>query len=80
MCKCSKQSLLTVKSLDDPREKKVFGIISKQAMNFTAIKNEAGFHQEITSRIIKRLRDKVMVRKTDGLYDLCCNGSEIKLK
>jgi predicted transcriptional regulator len=79
MCKCSKQNLVNVESLDDIREKKVFNIISKEPANFTAIKNKASFHQEITSRILKRLQDKIIVRKTDKLYDLCCNGSKLKL-
>ena len=77
MCKCSKQTV-AVNSLDDPREKKVFSIISKEPTNFTAIKNKSGFHQEITSRVLKRLDDKLLVRKTKGLYDLCCNGSKLK--
>jgi predicted transcriptional regulator len=78
MCKCGKQNLVDVESLDDTREKKVFNIISKKPTNFTTIKNKAGFHQEITSRILKRLGDKLIVRKTDELYDLCCNGSKLK--
>ncbi|MBI4010490.1 MAG: hypothetical protein HY361_04895, partial [Candidatus Aenigmarchaeota archaeon] len=68
MCKCGKQKSVIVKFLDDEREKKVYNIISDEPANFTTIKNKAGFHQEITSRIIKRLSDKLMVRKTDGLY------------
>ena len=78
MCKCNKQNLVVVKFLDDSRENKIFNIISKKPTNFTTIKNKAGFHQEITSRILKRLQDKIVVRKTDELYDLCCNGSELK--
>lgn len=78
MCKCSNQKLVVVKSLDDSREKEVFNIISKEPTNFTTIKNKAGFHQEVTSRILKRLQDKIIVRKTDELYDLCCNGSKLK--
>jgi predicted transcriptional regulator len=77
MCKCGKENL-DVESLDDTREKKVFNIISKKPASFTAIKNKAGFHQEITSRILKRLGAKLIVRKTDELYDLCCNGSKLK--
>ena len=77
MCKCNKQGLVFVR-LEDEREKKVFNIISKKPTNFTTIKNKAGLHQEITSRILSRLSDKAVVRKTDGLYDLCCNGSKLK--
>ncbi len=80
MCKCGKQNLINVKSLDDSREKKIFKIVSEKPTNFTRIKNKSTFHQEITSRILKRLGDKLIVRKTDGLYDLCCNGSKLKLK
>jgi len=79
MCKCGKQSLVFVR-LDDERENKVFNIISKKPTNFTTIKNKTGFHQEITSRILSRLSDKIIVRKIDGLYDLCCNGSKIKMQ
>lgn len=78
MCKCGKQGLVFV-SLDDEREKKVFNIISKKPINFTTIKNKTGFHQEITSRILRRLSDKAVIRKVDELYDLCCNGNKIKL-
>jgi len=77
MCKCGKQGLVFVR-LDDERENKVFNIISKKPTNFTTIKNKTGFHQEITSRVLHRLSDKIIVRKIDGLYDLCCNGSKIK--
>ena len=79
MCKCGKQNLVIVKYLDDPREKKIFNIISEPT-NFTTIKNKSGFHQEIVSRVLKRLQDKVIVRKEDELYDLCCNGSKLKLQ
>ena len=78
MCQCSKQNFVSVKPLKDQREKKIFEIIFKRPTNFTAIKIKSGFHQEITSRILKRLGDKLIVRKTDGLYDLCCNGSKLK--
>jgi len=77
MCKCGKQNLVVVKSLNDPREKKVFNIISKSPTNFTTIKNKAGLHQETTSRVLKRLQDKIILRKTSKLYDLCCNGSKL---
>lgn len=80
MCKCSKQNFTAITSLDDPREKKVFDVISEKPTNFTTIKNKAGFHQEITSRLLKRLEEKVIVRKKEGLYDLCCNGSKLKIK
>ena len=79
MCECSKQNLI-VKPLDDSREKKVFSIISKKPTNFTAIKNKSGLHQEITSRVLKRLSNKLLVRKKNELYGLCCNGSKLKLK
>lgn len=79
MCKCGKQNLVNVESLGDPREKKIFKIVSEKPTNFTTIKNKSAFHQEITSRILKRLGDKLIVRKTDELYDLCCNGSKLKL-
>ena len=79
MCKCGKQNLVSVNSLDDPREKKIFNTISEPT-NFTTIKNNSGFHQEITSRVLKRLQDKVIVRKKNELYDLCCNGSKLKLQ
>ena len=78
MCKCNKRNLVFVSSLDDEREKKVFNIISKKPTNFTTIKNKAGLHQEIASRVLSRLSDKAVVRKKDSLYDLCCNGSKIK--
>ena len=77
MCKCGKQGLVFVK-LDDEREKKVFNIILKKPTNFTTIKNKAGLHQEIASRVLSRLSDKAVVRKKDSLYDLCCNGSKLK--
>ena len=80
MCECGKQNLVAVNSLDDEREKEVFKIISGKPTNFTTIKNKTGFHQEIISRILKRLKDKVIVRKKEGLYDLCCNGSRLKLE
>ena len=78
MCECDKQSVV-VKSLDDPREKKVFKIVSKEPTNFTTIKNKLGYHQEIISRLLKRLDKKLIIRKMNGLYDICCNGSKIKL-
>lgn len=78
MCKCSKQNLVFVNSLDDEREQKVFNIISEEPANFTTIKNKTGLHQEIISRILDRLKGRVIVRKTDGFYDLCCNGSKLK--
>lgn len=77
MCKCGKGDLV-VTSLNDLREKKVFDIILKGPSSFTLIKNEAGFHQEITSRVLARLMDKFVVRKIDNAYDLCCNASNIK--
>lgn len=80
MCNCGKQNLVVVKSLDDPREQKIFNIISKEPTNFTTIKNKTGFHQEITSRLLKRLSNKLVIRKIDELYDLCCNGSKLKLE
>jgi len=80
MCKCGKQRLFNVESLVDSREKKAFNIILKEPTNFTTIKNKTGFHQEITSRILKRLQDKIILRKKDKLYDLCCNGSKLKAK
>jgi predicted transcriptional regulator len=82
MCRCCvKQNLDNINSLDDlsPREKKIFNIIASLGpTNFTTIKNISGFHQEITSRILKRLQDNAIVRKKDGLYDLCCNGIKLK--
>ena len=80
MCNCGKQNLFKVVFLDDEREKGIFKIISKKPTNFTTIKNKSGFHQEIVSRVLKRLQDNVIVRKKDKLYDLCCNGSKLKLQ
>jgi len=77
MCQCAKNSV-ALQPLDDPREKKVFAIISREPASFTVIKNKACFHQEITSRVLKRLGERLIVRKTDGLYDLCCNGAKLK--
>lgn len=80
MCKCGKQSFVAITFLDDPRENKVFDVISEKPVNFTTIKNKAGLHQEITSRLLKRLEGKAIIRKKEGLYDLCCNGSKLKIR
>ncbi len=80
MCECDKKSSGVIGSLDDSREKKVFNIISEGPVNFTTIKNKSSLHQEITSRVLKRLSDKLLVRKTKKTYDLCCDGTKLKLE
>ncbi len=52
------------------RERAVFRTIceSKVPIGFSAVKRVVGFHQEIVSRILRRLVNHGAVEKADGKY------------
>jgi DNA-binding HxlR family transcriptional regulator len=52
------------------RESSVCSIVcsSEEPVSFTLLKQSTNFHQEVLSRIMRRLAVHGLVRKVDGLY------------